>query len=189
MSSPCRHSIVTELQLINALKMCVYIKNSRTDLRFGAWWFGKVQSTMLYARHESPALMWYGDPLGFPLFGHVLTLMLCSYFVAWKEPDSLDAIILLQGEGIPIMFHRPQWRHGVQIYQTGRENPIFSSRVWIDFNLSTRGPRGSLGQRDWRCCQESIWTLATAGRQCVKGTSRCWGVPAQVAVYNSNWWG
>lgn len=105
------------------------------------------------ALHAGPALMFYGDPLGSALSGHVFmfpSLMPCGDFIGWKRRESLDCYHPFPG-GNEYPSCSTGYREGPVfsfINSDGtRQAPIFSSQVKIDFILAIRGPKGIFGAR------------------------------------------
>lgn len=106
------------------------------------------------ALHAGPALMFYGDPLGSALSGHVFmfpSLMPCGNFIGWKRRESLDCYHPFpRWEWIPIMFHRLQRRPGVQFYQLRRNtsSPNLQLTSQDRFHFSYQRSEGDLrGER------------------------------------------
>lgn len=82
--------------------------------------------------NRSAALMWYEDPLGFALSGHVLWHLYLWSGAAISLVERKVILILLSWDWIPIMFQWPQGGHGVRFYEqkenTSRPNLQLTSK-------------------------------------------------------------
>lgn len=104
----------------------------------------------LYARRESPALMWYGNTFGLTLSGLVLRHLYrwCYTAISLVERSAILLMSLLPWwDWLPIMFRWPQRRHSVQFnQQRGNASRLNQQLISLDrFHLIYQGSIGIFG--------------------------------------------